>query len=292
MTSQFENIGLIGKNQCQGTLELILTIIKLLETKNITIILEEETAKLLNNKQHATLPHSQIGKNCDLIIVIGGDGSLLRAARSAVSYNTPIVGVNRGSLGFLTDIKPNEIDKKLKDILDGNYQEERRFLLEAYNVHKNSKQKSCHALNEITIVTGHSVKMIEFEIYIDDVFMSSQRSDGIIIATPTGSTAYSLSAGGPILHPNLNAIVMVPMFSHTLSNRPIVINAEQHIKIVLADNIEHPPQISGDNQSYLKTAPGDSILIQKMPQSLRLIHPTDYDYFEALRSKLHWGKNL
>ena len=288
MATTFQTIGLISKLHHPEVTETLSAVINHLQSKQLNIVLEEKTAKTVPDCALPVVSREQLGKDCDLLIVVGGDGSLLNVAQTAAMYDVPILGVNRGSLGFLTDIKPAEFNNKIDSILSGEYIEEKRFLLES----SADDQCSCSALNEVMLVRGDTSKMIEFEIYIDDVFMCSQRSDGVIIATPTGSTAYALSGGGPILHPNLDAIVMVPMCPHTLSSRPIVLEGDRCIRVVIAESTKISPRISCDNQSCIDIKPGSQINIRKMDKPLRLIHAPGYDYFETLRSKLHWGREL
>jgi NAD+ kinase len=291
MKAKFQTVGIIAKRHITGLSDTLLTLINLLKSKKLNVILETDTAELLSIKHGLpTLPHENLGKKCDLLIVIGGDGCMLSAAHTAAINNTPIIGINRGRLGFLTDIKPNEIDLKINSILQGNYREENRFLLQTKLDDSASKQQL--ALNEVVLTAGESSHMIEFEIYINNDFMFSHRADGVIISTPTGSTAYSLSGGGPILHPNLDAIVMVPMFPHTLTSRPIVVDANQKIKITIAKNNKIPAYFSCDGKNYISVKPGKSFVIQKFTNPLKLIHPKEYNYFETLRSKLYWGQKL
>ena len=222
---------------------------------------------------------------------MGGDGSLLHATHAILDENIPVIGINRGSLGFLTDIHPTELSK-IKAILEGKYILEKRFLLST-SIHLDDKSLgSDAALNEIAIIPDIVPHMIEFEIYIDDQFVCSQDSDGLIIATPTGSTAYALSGGGPILHPQLDAIVLVPMFSHSLNMRPIVIEGNRKIDVLISPNNDTSPRLTCDGRAHLNTPPGSRISIRKKECRLHLIHPLDYNYYEALRSKLHWGKKL
>ncbi len=289
---KFHNIGLITKIFTHEVLETLKTLIAFLQSKQLNVFLETKTAKHLTNTQLPVFSDDQLGSSCELLIIVGGDGSLLSAARIAVAHNTPVVGINRGRLGFLTDIKPNQIQEKITAILEGNYHEENRFFLEARIACKDAPKKHCIALNEISLTQGNCTKMIEFEVYIDDKFVCTERSDGMIISTPTGSTAYALSGGGPILHPTLNAIVLVPIFSHTLSSRPIVIDGDKCIKIVISENTPGNPRISCDSQNYFNISPCGSVSINKFSKYLRLLHPMDYDYFETLRSKLGWGRKL
>ncbi|OGT31292.1 MAG: hypothetical protein A3E87_10300 [Gammaproteobacteria bacterium RIFCSPHIGHO2_12_FULL_35_23] len=288
MTTQFKNVGLIGKLQDPHTAETCKNLINYLKTQSISIYIDNETAKLLETATLRVVNKEKLGEITDLIIVVGGDGSLLHTARLAVNYKTPIVGINRGRLGFLTDIKPSEIETKIAAILAGHYNPEQRFLLAAHLNHKSS----CSALNDIVIASKDSAHMMEYEVYIDDCFMCSERADGIIIATPTGSTAYALSGGGPIVHPALNAIVVVPMFSHTLTSRPIVLPGDSKITIIIGEKTDVPAKLSIDGQVHCSLQPNDQVIIQKKPQTLTLLHPLDYDYFANVRSKLQWGKKL
>jgi NAD+ kinase len=207
-------------------------------------------------------------------------------------HNVPVLGINRGQLGFLTDIKPEELETQLKPILNGAYREEKRFLIEASVKQEGLYSDQGNALNDIVLFPGQTAQLIEFELYIDKQFVYSQRSDGLIISTPTGSTAYSLSAGGPIMQPHLNVLVLVPMFPHTLTSRPIVIDADSEIMILVADFNKTNPRLSYDGQSHTSLMPGAEIKIRKQARPLRLIHPYNHDYYEVLRTKLHWGKQL
>ncbi|MEO8400940.1 MAG: NAD(+) kinase [Gammaproteobacteria bacterium] len=291
MTTTFKSIGIIGRVRNPGVKDTLRALIKYLEKLKLQIFIEEETADSLNEKSLSIIPREKLGKHCDLLIVVGGDGSLLHAAHIAINQDLPVLGINRGSLGFLTDILPTELEK-IQAILKGQYFLEKRFLLTtSIEIHdKNLGQDDC--LNEVAIIPDAIPHMIEFEIYIDDQFVCSQNSDGLIIATPTGSTAYALSGGGPILHPQLDAIVLVPMFPHSLSSRPIVVEGNRRINIIISPNNITSPRVSCDGRAYINTPPGCHITIKKKPQQLHLIHPMDYNYYEALRSKLHWGKKL
>lgn len=291
MTTTFKSIGIIGRVRNPGVKDTLRALIKYLEKLKLQIFIEEETADSLNEKSLSIIPREKLGKHCDLLIVVGGDGSLLHAAHIAINQDLPVLGINRGSLGFLTDILPTELEK-IQAILKGQYFLEKRFLLTtSIEIHdKNLGQDD--SLNEVAIIPDAIPHMIEFEIYIDDQFVCSQNSDGLIIATPTGSTAYALSGGGPILHPQLDAIVLVPMFPHSLSSRPIVVEGNRRINIIISPNNITSPRVSCDGRAYINTPPGCHIAIKKKPQQLHLIHPMDYNYYEALRSKLHWGKKL
>ena len=291
MSTLFKTVGVYGRVKNEGVKETLKALIHYLAQLSQKTLVEAETAESLNDPSLPTIPREQLGTECDLLIVVGGDGSLLHAAHAIVNQTIPVLGINRGSLGFLTDVLPTELEK-VKSILAGKYILEKRFLLTT-NIKLNNKLiGQDNALNEVALLPDAKPHMIEFEIYIDNQFVCSQDSDGLIIATPTGSTAYALSGGGPILHPHLDAIVMVPMFPHTLSSRPIVIEGNCQINIIVSPNNPTSPRISCDGREALDAPGGCHIKIYKNPNPLHLIHPVDYHYFKALRSKLHWGKKL
>ncbi len=291
MSSPFKTIGILGRVRNAGVTETLKTLINYLNSLHQPIIVETETAAALDDSTLTTIAREEIGKHCQLLIVVGGDGSLLHAAQLVVDNDIPVLGVNRGRLGFLTDIHPADLNK-IKMILEGKYTLEKRFLLTAtVQLHDDVLGQS-DALNEVALIPDSVPHMNEFEIYIDKQFVCSQDSDGFIVATPTGSTAYALSGGGPILHPRLDAIVIVPMFPHTLSMRPIVIEGNHEITIVITPNNSATPRLTCDGQAFIATPPGSRITIRKKSNQLQLIHPLDYNYYETLRSKLHWGHKL
>lgn len=257
MPVSFKTIGIIGRVNTAGVKETLKALIQFLLDLNQTILIDTETAESLNTSQLNTVTREDIGKKCDLLIVVGGDGSLLNAAHLVVDNEVPVLGINRGSLGFLTDILPKELNK-IKDILAGQYRLEQRFLLSALVDFNGENIGTDDALNEVAIIPDAVPHMIKLEIYIDDVFVYSQDSDGLIIATPTGSTAYALSGGGPILHPQLDAIVLVPMFPHSLNNRPIVVEGNRKISIIISPNNRTSPRLSCDGRAYVGTPPRKS----------------------------------
>ena len=291
MSSAFRTIGIIGRLRNPGVKETLRALIAFLRNKQYEIVIEAETAESLENPDLMTVTRELIGQRCDLLIVVGGDGSLINASHAIANDETPVLGINRGSLGFLTDIHPNELDK-IHDILAGQYVLEKRFLLTADIEFQGNKIGHDNALNEVALIPNMTPQMISFEIYIDDKFVCSQNSDGLIIATPTGSTAYALSGGGPILHPQLDAIVLVPMFPHTLTSRPIVIEGDRKITIIVSPTNANNPRVSCDGQAFINTPSGSHITIYKKAKPLHLVHPLDYSYYNTLRSKLHWGKKL
>lgn len=290
--SLFQTIGLIGKPQHNEALQTLTSIYQFLAQRGHQIVIDK---RLEEDFVGADIKYDDlvgIGKHCDLAIVIGGDGYMLGAARVLARFDVSVIGVNRGNLGFLTDLDPDDFETPLAEVLAGNYQEEKRFLLEA-QVHSHGHMKSSNtAVNEAVLHPDKIAHMIEFDVYVNDNFMINQRADGLILSTPTGSTAYSLSGGGPILTPNLDAISLLPMFPHTLNSRPIVIDANSTVKLVISESNSTEMQVSCDSHVNLSVLPGDEVLIKKTQHSLKLLHPQNYNYFHVLQSKFGWGNKL
>ncbi|HET9678615.1 MAG: NAD(+) kinase [Buchnera aphidicola (Tetraneura akinire)] len=235
----------------------------------------------------------KIGSYCDLAIIIGGDGNMLSAARTLSRYSIKLIGINLGKLGFLTDLNQNNMFEELSKILSGEYFLENRFVLEVKIYRKYSLLRMSTAVNEVVLHSEKVAHMINFEVYVDEKFAFSQRSDGLIISTLTGSTGYSLSAGGPILDSSLEAILLVPMFPQTLSSRPIVINNRSLVLLkFLDDDNNNFLKISCDSQVVLSIDPKDVVLIRKSNNFIKLIHPKNYNYFDVLSKKLHWSKKV
>lgn len=292
MPQHFKKIGLIARHNPSAEIIETLGLLKLfLEDRHVEFIVEPNAAKALKINKSAIVSAARLGLECDLVIVVGGDGSLLHAAQLVVDHHTPILGINRGKLGFLADISPEEMKTKLGEVLDGSFTEEIRYLLNAKIEHQHQITQQQSALNDIVLMPGDLAQLIEFEIYINDQFVCGQRADGLIVSTPTGSTAYALSGGGPIMHPQLDAIALVPMFPHTLTSRPLVINGNSTIKIAIPASSPIAPRLSCDGRERLHLSAGDNIYIYKKAEHLRLIHPLDYNYYETLRAKLHWERN-
>ncbi len=285
--SEFKNIGVIGR-EGNGVAETLQRLLDFLVARKLNVVLDEQLADLLAGREFDVSPRRAIGECTDLIVVVGGDGSLLGAARSLCRHNTPVVGVNRGRLGFLTDISPDELEQSLGAVLDGHYSLEKRFMLSVELLRNGERVGRGEALNDVVLNSGTSGHMMEFDLFIDGEHVYRQRSDGLIVSTPTGSTAYSLSAGGPIMHPRLDAIVIVPMFPHTLSSRPIVIDGKSEIKMVVCDRDLHPP-VTCDGQVRITAEPGDSVIVRKKPHKIRLIHPLDHSFYASCRDKLGWN---
>lgn len=271
----------------QNVNETLYRLIDFLKERKVEIFVDIDTAASFNT-QLPVLPRDQMDNTRDLIVVVGGDGSLLSAARMAITVDTPVIGINRGRLGFLTDVSPLELESQIGAVLEGKYHEEKRFLLKTCIHDQTTNFYQGNALNDVVLGRGSETHLIEFDVYINQQFVSHYRSDGMIIATPTGSTAYSLSAGGPIMHPKLNAIVLVPMFSHSLSSRPLVIDGEAVIDLVISQSNETDLRISCDGHESRSVKPGHQVRIEKNIEQLRLLHPIDYHYYDTLRIKLGW----
>lgn len=292
MDTQFRNIGIIGRIGNKLVIESVKELKKQLLAKNLTVVLEQDIANVLPHHGLQVSTRKLIGEICDLVIVVGGDGSMLGAARDLARHSVPVIGINRGGLGFLTDIAPNQISTRIDQVLAGQYTVEKRFLLDTVIKRDGEPIGQGSAFNDVVVSSGEVARMIEFETYIEGQFVYSERSDGMIVSTPTGSTAYSLSAGGPIMHPKLDALALIPMFPHSLSSRPIVIDGNSEIKIAISTENQINPIVSCDGHLTLKAEPGDMIYIYKKPFKLRMLHPVEHNFYAVCRDKLGWGQKL
>lgn len=288
-TPIFHTIGLIGKFGDPNVAETLNQIAVYLRQRQLRVLLDESSARLIPDNGLEVASRATIGEQCDLAIIMGGDGTMLNAARSLVNYEVPILGVNLGRLGFLADVSPNEIPHSLDRVLAGQFREARRSLLHAQVIHEGSVASETDALNDVVVHKREVARMIEVDAFVDGRFLNTYRADGLIISTPTGSTAYALAGGGPIIHPGLEAVVLVPICPHTLTHRPIVVKADSVIEIALNVANTTQTQITCDGQVSLAIGPGDRIVIRKKDRKVRLIHPVNHDYFKLLRAKLRWG---
>ena len=289
MQTQFKTIGLIGKESDSRIVETVSKLQSFLKLKKCQVIIDSKTADLFNDKTIQSSSLELLGSHCDLVIAIGGDGTFLAATRAIVQYNIPLVGINLGRLGFLVDISPAEIQDKLEGILEGNYLQESRYLLQAKIIREGRVIHEELAVNEVVIHRWMTPSMIEIVTHINGVYLNSQRSDGLIISTPTGSTAYSLSAGGPIMHPSLSALVLVPLNPHTLSNRPIVIDDSSEIEISFCQTKQIKALVSCDHIEIPDVLISDKIVINKYPVPITILHPKGHDFFHTVREKLNWS---
>jgi NAD+ kinase len=285
----FKKIALVGKYLNQSALQLmrkdLLDLAHHLFAHGYAVLVEKNTAQHADLTEYPSVSLEDIGQSADLVIVMGGDGTMLSVARALVNSEVPLIGINRGRFGFLTDIRAEEMLVQIDRILAGDFLKESRMLLSAEVIRQNQVVFSSVALNDVVIKSG--VRLIELEVSIDGKFVYKQRSDGLIVSTPTGTTAYALSAGGPILHANLEAISLVPISPHTLSNRPIAVSSQSKIQVVLEQLDE--AQLSCDGQSHLALQLGDKINIARAEKTISILHPSDYCYFDRLRNKLNWS---
>lgn len=285
----FATVALIGKTDAERIAETLVSLYTFLVGRGLRVIVEAGSAGFLAAFSPIARPLAELSAECELAIVVGGDGTLLTAARALYSHHIPLIGINLGRLGFLVDISPAEASRCLDDILDGRYVTGERFMLRTRLLREGVLIQEQTAVNEVVIHSWNATSMIEIETRINGVFLNSQRSDGLIVSTPTGSTAYALSAGGPILAPSLQAIVLAPINPHTLTNRPIVINADSLIEVTFRPCRQFRAQMVCDNLSIPDVAVNDRIEIRRDPLPFRILHPSGYDFFEILRAKLNWS---
>lgn len=236
-----------------------------------------------------TVPEADLARDADLIVAIGGDGTMLHAARMAAMADVPVLGINRGRLGFLADVGPEQMVQSLDDALGGRCQAERRMLLAAH-ILADGQPIDALALNDVVVAKRETGRMVDVRTWVNGAYVNTHVGDGFIIATPTGSTAYALSCGGPILHPSLDAVVLVPVCPHTLSDRPIVVPAGAVVEIELADRFESRAQVVCDGIVLCDLDPGVRLRVERARVSATLLHPPGHDYYRILRSKLHWGR--
>ncbi len=283
--AHFRTVGLFAKPGDSALVPTLATLLDYLQQRGIEARLSPSAADALALK-NSGMALEKLTANCDLAIVVGGDGSFLSAARRLAPHGIPLVGVNLGRLGFLVDISPEHMEQTLDALLQGHYREEHRFLLEA----RIGQRHTQLALNDVVLHKWNIARMIEFETWVNGHFVDSQRSDGIIVSTPTGSTAYALSGGGPLLQPGLDAMALVPICPHHLSNRPIVIHGDSEVAIKTSGRTDNEHvRITCDGQASLKLEQGEKLVIRKYARPLRLLHPADHDHFQLLRAKLGWG---
>ncbi|MEW9897818.1 NAD kinase [Chitinivorax sp. PXF-14] len=290
MTSLFKKVALVARHGKSEIVTSLLHLAGFLDSNGLTVLIDDQSLSEAQAGQYQRIERDKIGRLADLVIVLGGDGTLLSVARLVAPYRIPLVGVNQGRLGFMTDIPLHEMEQSIGSILQGEFVPEERILLEAQVIRGDKELCKSLAFNDVVFSRGATGSMIEFEIFIDDQFVYSQRSDGLIVSTPTGSTAYSLSSGGPILHPTLPAIALVPICPQSLSNRPIAVNDSCVVEFMLTRGQD--TRLHFDNQSHLELHELDRVIIRRYRNSLRILHPVGYSYYDMLRHKLHWGEKL
>ncbi|RMG27451.1 MAG: NAD(+) kinase [Gammaproteobacteria bacterium] len=286
----FDRIGIICKQSGDVRIGATLArLIRFLESRDREILFDTSTIEHLDQTPATPLDRQTLAERADLVIVVGGDGTLLNAVRSLVDAGVPVVGVNLGRLGFLADVSPESMEEHLDRILSGQHYVDTRSLLHASVVRGEQTISDSLALNDVVIHKWDIARMIEYEVSIDGRLLDTQRSDGLIVFTPTGSTAYALSAGGPLVKPGIDILGLVPICPHSLNNRPIVVDGQAVVDVHLRDGHYTQAQITCDGQVNFSLLPGDHIRIRVHAHRARLIHPPDYDYFAILRNKFGWG---
>lgn len=290
MPENIKTIGLFGKYGDATCGEDIARLADWLRGHGYAVRIEQETARLINHKLDPALPFKTIGAAIDIAIVIGGDGTLLNVARHLAAFEVPLVGVNMGRLGFLTDIPVEHMETEIGHILNGEFERDERFMLTAEIMRAGKIIKSFSAMNDVIIGKGELSRIIELEVFESGEFVHSVRGDGLIISTPTGSTAYALSAGGPIVHPGLPAMVLVPICPHTLSNRPIVVSSDAVIETVVTGTSQQRAHVTFDGQEMFALDVNDRVYTRRAEHPVQLIHPAGGSHYDVLRAKLRWGE--
>jgi NAD+ kinase len=286
MNPSFKTVGLIGKYKSPEIAGPLLKLGAFLAQRGVKVMVDSLTASHIGDSKYPALTLEEIGRQADLAIVLGGDGTMLNIARTLAPFDVALIGINQGRLGFLTDISIETMFETIGTILEGKYVTEERMLLEAEVFSKKKSVFNVLAFNDVVVSKGIKGSMIEFEVKIDGKFLYTLRSDGLIITTPTGSTAYALSSGGPIIHPSLSAMALVPICPHTFSSRPIVISSDSVVEIVI--NSAADARAHFDSHSRFDLNEHDRVTVRRYGHTIRLLHPVGHDYYNMLRAKLHW----
>ena len=290
MARRFQHAALVGKYQADGIRPLLQEIAHFLVRQGLEVSFEHHTAASTGVTDFDALTLDQIGQHCDLAVVVGGDGTMIGIARELARYNLPLVGINQGRLGFITDIPIGQFKDALAPMIAGDYEIETRSMLQGEVWRDGDRISDGLALNDVVVSRGATASMVEFRVEVDGDFVANMRADGLIVATPTGATAYALSAGGPILHPSIGGWVMVPIASHTLSNRPIVLpdNGEVRIGIVSGKDVS----ANFDMHNLAALLHGDQVRVRRSDFKVRFLHPRGWSYYATLRRKLRWYEGV
>lgn len=287
--SLFERVALIGNDRDARVVDSMRALASHLKLRTRKVCVDATTTVEFD-VEVARIPESDLGGRVDLIVAVGGDGTMLHAARLASPHGVPVLGVNRGRLGFLADIGPADLGQRLDEVLQGEYVRDRRAMLQARIVSPTQSDRKCHSLNDVVLMKWRTGRMLDFETWIDGRYVNTHGGDGLVVATATGSTAYALSCGGPILYPELDAVVLAPICPHTLSDRPIVVRSSSTIEIRLLERPDTQAQVTCDGVTIGELAPGDRLMVTPSDEHVTLLHPKDHDYYRILRSKLRWGR--
>jgi len=292
---RFRHAALVGKYQARGIRAVLEDVAHLLVRTGLDVSLEADTALNTGMTDYPALSIKEIGQQCDVAIVLGGDGTMLAIARELARFNIPLIGINQGRLGFITDIQLKDVATAVPLILSGQYEEERRAMLEGavLRPHADGELETIYedfAINEVVVSRGATAGMVEVRAEVDGQFIANYRADGLIVASPTGSSAYAMSAGGPILHPALGGWVVVPIASHTLSNRPIVIPDTGTVTIEIVAGRD--ASMNFDMQSLASLLHGDRVTVRRSAYTVRFLHPQGWNYYATLRRKLRWNEGV
>jgi NAD+ kinase len=287
----FATVALVGNDRDPRVVESMQILAAHLHARGRKVIADRDSTVDFGSTAVTLQPAPTMAAQADLVVAIGGDGTMLHAARLASPHSVPVLGVNRGRLGFLADIGSQDVRVRLDEILAGRFVKDRRAMLAAtLSTSRNAAAVTCQALNDVVLQKWQTGRMLDFETWIDGRYVNTHGGDGLVVATATGSTAYALSCGGPILYPELDALVLAPICPHTLSDRPIVVRSSSRVEVRLLERPETQAQVTCDGISIGALAPGDKLIIEPASTSVTLLHPQDHDYFRILRSKLRWGR--
>jgi NAD+ kinase len=290
MSKEFQTIGLMGRTLDPLISDTVNSIARFLLDRGLKVVTEDSIALAPGQEATTRLPTGELVRAVDMLIAVGGDGTMLHASRPAAEVGIPLLGVNRGRLGFLADVTPDQMLEMLEQILSGEYLAEERQMLQAILETANGTHRAV-ALNDVCLQRWDTGRMLDFETWIDGRYVNTHGGDGIVVATATGSTGYALSCGGPILQPDMNALVMAPICPHTLSDRPIVVGGDTRIEIRLLDRPDTRAHVTCDGITLGPVQPGEKVSILEAERRVTLLHPKGYDYYRILRSKLHWGRS-
>ncbi|HEU4532103.1 MAG TPA: NAD(+) kinase [Steroidobacteraceae bacterium] len=290
MKTPFNSIALVGRHTDERVADSMRLLARHLLRRGLAVLVDEHIDGQIFPEGVTRVPESEFAAQARLVIAIGGDGTMLYAARLVARHDVPLLGVNRGRLGFLTDVSPDDMLTRLDEVLSGKYAEDRRTLLEARLVRVGREDVMLTALNDVVLQKWETGRMLDFETWIDGRYVNTHGGDGLVVATATGSTAYALSCGGPIVQPDLGVLVLVPICPHTLSDRPVVVPSGARIEVRLSERPDTRAQVTCDGEVLGELEPGDRLKVIPSTHGVTLLHPPGHDYYRLLRSKLHWGR--
>lgn len=290
MSKRFRHVAIVGKPQARGIRPLLEEIADFVAGQGLDVSLDQETADSTGISAFPALSHAEMGVQCDLAVVVGGDGTMLGFAREVARYGMPLVGINQGRLGFITDISADQYKESLAAIFAGDFESDHRSMLEGAVLRDGEQIFSGVALNDVVVSRGATASMVELRVDVGDEFVANMRADGVIVGTPTGSTAYALSAGGPILHPGIAGWVVLPIASHALSNRPIVLPDAGEVRLTIVAGRD--ASVNFDMQSLASLLHGDCITVRRSAHRAQFLHPHGWSYYATLRRKLRWYEGV